>query len=159
MHEVLFNRLGGLSLPRKSVVRLTDRPDMTLDVYRGRKTTMQHKGSPARYLLCLLIKRSRDRFRKIFSIVNVVLLQTAFHYYPHIVLILLYINTFEKVASHSSPVRVFKQQCDWLRLRLELHQTEHRLEKKKQQKIVNKSHVFANQLLVLENHTFSMFEI
>ena len=31
MHEVLVNRLGGLSLPRKSVVRLTDRPDMTLD--------------------------------------------------------------------------------------------------------------------------------
>ena len=41
MHEVLVNRLGGLSLPRKSVVRITDRPDMTLDVYRGRKTTMQ----------------------------------------------------------------------------------------------------------------------
>ena len=41
MHEVLVNGLGGLSLPRKSVVRLTDRPDMTLDVYRGRKTTMQ----------------------------------------------------------------------------------------------------------------------
>ena len=41
MHEVLVNRLGGLSLPRKSVVGLTDRPDMTLDVYRGRKTTMQ----------------------------------------------------------------------------------------------------------------------
>ena len=41
MHEVLVNRLGGLSLPRKSVVRLTDRPDMTLDVYRGRKTTKQ----------------------------------------------------------------------------------------------------------------------
>ena len=39
MHEVLVNRLGGLSLPRKSVVRLTDRPDMALDVYRGRKTT------------------------------------------------------------------------------------------------------------------------
>ena len=37
MHEVLVNRLGGLSLPRKSVVRLTDRPDMSLDVYRGRK--------------------------------------------------------------------------------------------------------------------------
>ena len=31
MHEVLVNRLGGLSLPRKSVVRLTDRPDLTLD--------------------------------------------------------------------------------------------------------------------------------
>ena len=41
MHEVLVNRLGGLSLPRKSVVSLTDRPDMTLDD-RGRKTTMQH---------------------------------------------------------------------------------------------------------------------
>ena len=41
MHEVLVNRLGGLSLPTKSVVRLTDRPDMTLDVYRGRKTTIQ----------------------------------------------------------------------------------------------------------------------
>ena len=41
MHEVLVNRLGGLSTPRKSVVRLTDRPDMTVDVYRGRKTTMQ----------------------------------------------------------------------------------------------------------------------
>ena len=36
VHEVLVNRLGGLSLPRKSVVRLTDRPNMTLDVYRGR---------------------------------------------------------------------------------------------------------------------------
>ena len=42
VHEELVNRLGGLSLPRKSVVRLTDRPGMTLDVYRGRKTTMQH---------------------------------------------------------------------------------------------------------------------
>ena len=43
MHEVLVTRLGGLSLPRKSVVRLTDRPDMTLDVYHGRKTTMQQQ--------------------------------------------------------------------------------------------------------------------
>ena len=43
MHEALVNRLGDLSLPRKSVVRLTDRPDMTLDVYRGRKTTMQQQ--------------------------------------------------------------------------------------------------------------------
>ena len=37
VHEVLVNRFGCLSLPRKSVVRLTDRPDMTLYVYRGRK--------------------------------------------------------------------------------------------------------------------------
>ena len=35
VHEVLVKSLGGLSLPRKSVVRLTDNPDMTTDVYRG----------------------------------------------------------------------------------------------------------------------------
>ena len=37
MHEVLVNRLGGLNLPRESVVRLTGHPDMTVDVYRGVK--------------------------------------------------------------------------------------------------------------------------
>ena len=42
-HEVVVNRLGGQSLPRKSVVKLTDRPDMTLDVNRGRKTTIQQQ--------------------------------------------------------------------------------------------------------------------
>ena len=39
MHEVLVNRLGGPSMRRKSVVRLNDRPNITLDVYRGRKTS------------------------------------------------------------------------------------------------------------------------
>ena len=43
MHEVLVNRLGGLSLPWKSVVRITDRPDMTLDVYHGRKKQQQQQ--------------------------------------------------------------------------------------------------------------------
>ena len=43
VHEVLDNRLGGLSLPRKSLVRFTDRPDITFDVYRGRKTTIQQQ--------------------------------------------------------------------------------------------------------------------
>ena len=43
MHEVLVNRLGGLSLPRKSLIRSTDCPDMTLDVYSGRKTTTQQQ--------------------------------------------------------------------------------------------------------------------
>ena len=38
-NEVLVNRLGGLSLPRKNVVRLTDHPDMTIDVYCGSKRT------------------------------------------------------------------------------------------------------------------------
>ena len=36
LHVVLVNRLGGLSLPRKSVVRLTDRPVITIDDSRGR---------------------------------------------------------------------------------------------------------------------------
>ena len=43
MHKVLVNCLRGLSLPRKSVVRLTDHPDMTLGVYCGRKTTTQQQ--------------------------------------------------------------------------------------------------------------------
>ena len=47
LHIDVFKKVsdmcGGLSLPRKSVVRLTDSPDMTLDVYRGRKTTMQQQ--------------------------------------------------------------------------------------------------------------------
>ena len=36
VHEVLVNRLEGLCLPSKSVVRSTDRPDMNILVYRGR---------------------------------------------------------------------------------------------------------------------------
>ena len=69
MHEVLVSRLGGLSLPRKSVVRLTDRPDMTLDVYRGRKTAIQQQqerkslirvnGSNPRYFILLSYSRKR----------------------------------------------------------------------------------------------------
>ena len=55
MHEVLVNRLGGLSLPRKSVVRLTDRPDMTLDVYRGRKTTKQQQQQPYMHKTTMLV--------------------------------------------------------------------------------------------------------
>ena len=43
VHEILVNRLGSLSLPRKRVVRLTDRPDKTVDVYRRRKTTTQQQ--------------------------------------------------------------------------------------------------------------------
>ena len=58
MHEVLVNRLGGLSLPRKSVVRLTHRPDMTLDVYRGRKTTMQQQQKSHEILIDKCIKRA-----------------------------------------------------------------------------------------------------
>ena len=48
MQEVLVNRLDGLSLPRKSVVRFTDRPDMTLDVYPGHRT--QHNNTTILFL-------------------------------------------------------------------------------------------------------------
>ena len=57
MHEVLVNCLGGLSLPRKSVVRLTDRPDMTLDVYRGRKATMQCNNMKGHRKMCKIFKK------------------------------------------------------------------------------------------------------
>ena len=60
VHEVLVNRLGGLSLPRKSVVRLTDRPDMTLDVYRGRKTTKQQQ---QQQIHCYVLDESNCHFR------------------------------------------------------------------------------------------------
>ena len=43
MHEVLVNRLGGLSLRRKNVVRLIDRPDMTLDVDSRFKRAIQQQ--------------------------------------------------------------------------------------------------------------------
>ena len=50
MHEVLINRgLGGLSLPRKSLVRLSGRPDMPIAVYRGRKTTTQQQQKLKRF--------------------------------------------------------------------------------------------------------------
>ena len=39
VHLVLVNCLGGLSLLRICVVRLTDRPDITIAVYRGREAT------------------------------------------------------------------------------------------------------------------------
>ena len=55
MHEILVNRLGGISLPRKSVVRLTDRPDMFLDVYRGRKTTNQQQQHNTSFMALALI--------------------------------------------------------------------------------------------------------
>ena len=49
VHEVLVNHLGRLSLPRRSVVRLTDCPDMTSDVYRGHKTIKQQTTTTKRF--------------------------------------------------------------------------------------------------------------
>ena len=36
MHLVVVKRLGGLILPRNSVVKLSDRPDMSITVNLGR---------------------------------------------------------------------------------------------------------------------------
>ena len=76
VHEVLVNRLGDLSLPRKSVVRLTDRPDMTLDVYRGRKTTSQQQQQLNARTLNFMEKKSMkylfdDRWGMIMHIISV----------------------------------------------------------------------------------------
>ena len=61
VHEVLVNRLEGLSLPRKSMVRLTDRPDMTLDVYRGRKTKCNNNNNVyARVYVCVCVCLTKD---------------------------------------------------------------------------------------------------
>ena len=59
VHKILVNHLGGLSLPRKSVARLTDRPDMTLDVYRGRKTTKQQQQPSFYYANVLSGKKTK----------------------------------------------------------------------------------------------------
>ena len=43
VHLLLVNRLRGLSLPRNSVVRVTDRTYMTIAVYRGPKAINQQQ--------------------------------------------------------------------------------------------------------------------
>ena len=48
----VLNQLNTKPDRRKSVVRLTDRPDMTLDVYRGRKTTIQPKPDRKMIIKC-----------------------------------------------------------------------------------------------------------
>ena len=54
------------------MVRLTDRSDMTLDVYRGRKTTMQQQQQNQRcWLLSLLVaERGRSAERTFQYILN-----------------------------------------------------------------------------------------
>ena len=73
MHEVLVNRLGGLSLPRKSVVRLTDRPDMTLDVYRGRKTTIQKKNK------ITLLHSGRPKLHRVLAVPSAIGFKVPFY--------------------------------------------------------------------------------
>ena len=62
MHEVLVNHLGDLSLPRKSVVRLNDCPDTTIDVIMDVKQQYNHNNKNGfifinqKFLIPLLIK-------------------------------------------------------------------------------------------------------
>ena len=67
MHEVLVNRLGGLSLPRKSVVRLNDRPDMTLDVYRGRDQQNNNNNNIGRSIMIIDDLTFLSLFQQYFS--------------------------------------------------------------------------------------------
>ena len=67
MNEVLVNRLVGLSLPRKSVDSLTDRPDMTLAVNRGRKTIIQQHHSSDGPLSTLKRVGRPDAFTVLFT--------------------------------------------------------------------------------------------
>ena len=69
MHEVLVNRLGGLSLPRKSVIRLTDSLDMTLDIYRGSKTTIQQQQHP----FIILISKDEDNSVNFKAVLNLII--------------------------------------------------------------------------------------
>ena len=59
-------------MPRKSVVKLTDRPDMALDVYRGRKTTTQQQQQPTTFINIftkLFVFKSKHLFQiKLFNI-------------------------------------------------------------------------------------------
>ena len=75
--------LGGLSLPRKSVVRLTDCPAMTLGVYDGRKTTTQQQQHIPLLLdtqLKNLLHGQRTAFiRKLFHILSSYCMRTALH--------------------------------------------------------------------------------
>ena len=57
-------RSTGLSLPRKSVVRLTDRPAMTSKFYRGRKKTIQQYNE---MVASHLQSRTKSISTKIFS--------------------------------------------------------------------------------------------
>ena len=51
------------------MVRLTDRPDMTLDVYRGRKITMQQQQKSLLDIVALLLDQSL--YKCVFYHINV----------------------------------------------------------------------------------------
>ena len=67
MHEVLVKRLGGLSLHRTSVVRLTetDQPDVITAVFYGRKTTttqQQPTYQPKKFRTTVSLRSFKDAY-------------------------------------------------------------------------------------------------
>ena len=64
MHDALVNGLGGLSLPRKSVVRLTDYFSMTLNVYHGHKTTTTTYFIPNKYHIFFYFDQLKTIFKR-----------------------------------------------------------------------------------------------
>ena len=73
MHEVLVDRLGGLSLPRKSVVRLTDRHDMTLDVYVDVKQQYNNVNSLIHILIAAAVRKPGFRGISKFLVLSFIL--------------------------------------------------------------------------------------
>ena len=70
VHKVLVNLLVGLSLPRKSVPRLTDHRDMTLAVYRGCKKFAVDKASDSKARGPRLDTRSGHRLLFLFLLIQ-----------------------------------------------------------------------------------------
>ena len=67
MHEVLVDRLGGLSLPGRGVVGLADRPGVALGVCRGRGAAVQQCGATTNQpATCPSIPAARFAFRLCF---------------------------------------------------------------------------------------------
>ena len=105
MHKVLVNRLGGLSLPRKSVVRLTDHPDMTLDVYHGCKTTNQQQQQQQQqqsFTSCLILdigvicQRSKNYSTKVVSFGKMLAKPQRCSYLPELLLQCIECRTLDK---------------------------------------------------------------
>ena len=57
---LVVNRLGDLSLSRKSVIRLTDHPDMTLDVYRDIVAGLEIYTRPLVFTSSLSVRASEN---------------------------------------------------------------------------------------------------
>ena len=67
MHEVLVNYLGGLRLSRKSVVRMTDCPDMTTAVYRELEQQHNNNLQDKNFYFNLLVQKKKKTIKDTMS--------------------------------------------------------------------------------------------